>query len=110
MLDEIKKLVRHAEEYVDTNIQLNKLKAVSSATSTMSYIVSMLVIICSVLLFVFMLFIAVSLLIGHALGRTEYGFFIMSGVMALLCIILYVKRESFLKKPLGDLLIKKILE
>jgi hypothetical protein len=110
MLDEIKKLIRHAEEYIDTNIELNKLKAVNSATSTMSYIIAMLVITCAVFLFVFMLFIALSLWIGHALGRTEYGFFIMSAVMAIFCMVLYAFRESLLKKPLGDHLIKKILE
>lgn len=110
MIGHVKSLLRHAEEYVETTAELTKLKAVNTASETASYIISMLVIIGSVLLFVFMILIGASILIGHALGRTEYGFFIVATAMGVFCIILYIYKESLLKNRLCDLLIKKILE
>jgi hypothetical protein len=109
MLDQIKTLLHHVEEYAETNIELAKLRAINSSSETLSYAISMLVIICSVMLFVFMLFIGFSILIGHALGKTEYGFFIMAGVTGICCIILYIKKETLVKNRIYDLLIKKIL-
>jgi len=109
MLEEIKTLLKHGEEYVETNVELTRLKAINSASETMSYIVSMLVVIGSFMLFTFMLFIGFSFLIGRALGRTEYGFFIMSGVIGVFCILLYGYREKLVKNRVCDLLIKKIL-
>jgi hypothetical protein len=109
MIVQIKSLLVHAEEYMEKNAELVKLKAVSTASDTISYVVTMLVIIGSVLLFTFMLFIGFSILIGHAVGKLEYGFFIMAGVMGIFCIVLYANRESLLKSRLCDLLIRKIL-
>jgi energy-coupling factor transporter transmembrane protein EcfT len=109
MIGQIKSLLTHAEEYVEKNAELIKLKAVSTASETISYVITMFVIIGSILLFVFMLFVGLSILIGHALGKLEYGFFIMAAVMGIFCIILYANKESLLKSRVCDLLIKKIL-
>jgi hypothetical protein len=109
MLEDVKTLLRHGEEYIETNVELTRLKAIHSATDTASYVVSMLVIIMSVMLFVFMLFIGFSFLIGHALGRTEFGFFIMAGVIGLFCIFLYAFKDKIIKNRVCDLLVKKIL-
>jgi hypothetical protein len=110
MIGQIKSLIQHAEEYVETNAALVKFKAIRTTAATISYIVSILVIIVIALLFVFLLFIGLSITIGHALGKLEYGFFIMSFVIGIFCIVLYLKRESLLKNRLCDLLIDKILE
>ena len=109
MIGQIKMLLKHTEEYVETNVELTRLQVVNSTTETISYMVTMMAVIISVLLFVFMLCIGLSIFIGHAIGKVEYGFFIMAAIMGLSCIILYTKRESLLKNRVCDLLIKKIL-
>jgi len=109
MLEEVKTLLKHGEEYIETNVELTRLKAINSTSETLAYVVSMLVIIGSFMLFIFMLFIGFSFLIGRALGRIEFGFFIMAGVIAVFSIFLYAYREKLLKNRVCDLLIKKIL-
>jgi uncharacterized membrane protein len=110
MIMEIKSLLRNTEDYIETNVELVRLKTINTATDTISYTVAMLVIIGSILLCVFMLFIGLSIFIGHALGKLEYGFFIMAALMGIICIILYVYRQRLLKNRVCDLLIKKMLD
>ena len=109
MIGQIKSLLEHAEEYVETNAELTKLKVVKTTSETISYFVSMMVIIGVILLAVMMLLTGFSILIGHALGKTEYGFFIVAAGMGVFCIILYAYKEPLLNNRFCDLLIKKIL-
>ncbi len=109
MIGQMKSLLRHTEEYVETNIELAKLKAVSKTSETVSYFVSLIVITGVAILTTMMLLIGFSILIGRAMGRTEFGFFIVAGGMAVFCIILYAYRKPLLKNTFCDLMIKKIL-
>src|ERR1022692_472539 len=109
MIGQVKSLLEHAEEYVETSVELTKLKAVNRTSETISYFVPMLVIIGAILLTMMMVLIGFSILKGHAPGKTEYGFFVVAAGMGVFCIVLYAYREPLLNNRFCDLLIKKIL-
>jgi hypothetical protein len=43
------------------------------------------------------------------LGRLYYGFFIVSGFYILVALLLYAFRSTWLKKPIQDKLVRKML-
>ena len=62
--------------------------------------------------FVFFLFlnIGLALLIGQLLGRAYYGFFIIAGFYIIIGIILLAFRNKWLKTPIANAMIKKMME
>jgi hypothetical protein len=110
MIGEIKSLLKQAEQYIETNAELVKLKAANSAAETISYLFGVVVIIAMVMLLLFLLLIGISLLIGHWLGRPEWGFFITAGVVAVASLVINANRDLLFKSRLCDLIIKKIFE
>ena len=102
-------LLESAGNYVETRIDLLKLQAVSKSSDIVSSAVSSIVI---ALLFIFglsVLNIGLSIWLGAVLGKIWYGFFIVGGVYVILAILLIAVKGKWLKTPLNDLLIKKML-
>lgn len=95
-------------EYIETNVDLFKLKAISKSSDVISSLATALVLLIVSLLFIAMLSIAVSLWIGNAMGNYYYGFFIVAGFYLLLGIVFYLARNSIFKNPIADMLIKKM--
>jgi O-antigen/teichoic acid export membrane protein len=44
------------------------------------------------------------------LGAYHYGFFIMGGFYAIVLLVIYVKREKWIKTPIANELISKMLK
>jgi hypothetical protein len=109
-ISNIKTLFNNFEDYLKTDVELTKLKAVDKSSDIFSSIVSAIVIFSAVILFIFILSLALSFYIGHLLGRTEAGFFIIAGVWGIILIILYLIRNRWPKIPARDEFIKKILD
>ena len=109
MFNHIKSILKEAEEYVEINAELVRLKAIRSSADTLSCIFSAAVILCGFFLFFVLFFIGLSILAGHYMHNMEYGFFITAGFVILLCILIYAVRKPLLRQPFCNLLIKKIL-
>jgi hypothetical protein len=108
--DSIKTLIDKSKDYLDTKIELTKLKTIDKSADILSaviVIVSMLFISSLLILFVS---VAVALLLGKMLGAYQHGFFIMGGFYAIILLLIYVKREKWIKTPIANELINKMLK
>jgi len=109
-MESIKTLIDKSKDYLETKIELTKLKTIDKSADILSTVVvtvSMLFI--SVLLILF-ISLAVALFLGQMLGAYHYGFFIMAGFYAIVLLVIYVKREKWIKTPIANELISKMLK
>jgi O-antigen/teichoic acid export membrane protein len=109
-MESIKTLIDKSKDYLETKIELTKLKTIDKSADILSTVVvtvSMLFI--SVLLILF-ISLAVALFLGQMLGAYHYGFFIMAGFYAIVLLLIYVKREKWIKTPIANELISKMLK
>ena len=108
--ESIKTLIDKSKDYLETKIELTKLKTIDKSADVLSTVVvtvSMLFI--SVLLILF-LSLAAALFLGKMLGAYHYGFFIMAGFYAIVLLVIYVKRDKWIKTPIANELISKMLK
>lgn len=103
-------LFEKAGEYAETQLLLLKYKAVDTGAEVASSLISRLSVILLVATFLLILNIGIALWIGHLLGQTYYGFFIVAGFYGVASLIIYLFRHQWLKQPLNNLLVRKILK
>lgn len=106
----IESLFEKAESYVQTNIDLFKLKAIDKSADVISSIVEKLAIIIVVLLIVLMVNIGLALWIGELVGKLYYGFFIVAAFYVLVAFILYFKSSVIIKAPINDSIILQMIK
>lgn len=102
----LKDLIDKGLLYVETNINLIKLKTVNKGSSVTSAFLTYLIIVVFILILIILLSIGISLWIGKILGETYYGFFITSGFFLLLITLLYALRNKLLKIPIANSLVQ----
>jgi hypothetical protein len=103
-------LLSDAGDYIQTRTTLWKLKAIESLSDVSGELVSGLALIGIALLVVLILSAGLALLIGHWLGNSFYGFFIIGGTYAIAGLIFFAFRNRWLKEPFSNMLIRKILK
>ena len=102
-------LLEQAEEYSNTTFELLKLKAIARSADIVSSLVSQLAVIIIVALSLFIISIGFAFWVGKLTGAVFYGFFITGGVYALFAIILYGFRHRWIKFPVSNTIIEKML-
>jgi len=102
-------LFETAGDYLETRIDLLKLKTVDKSSEVISSLVSNLVILLIITFGIFILNIGLSFWLGSLLGETWYGFFAVGGFYTLLAIFLIIFKKQWLKDPLNDVIVKKML-
>jgi hypothetical protein len=100
-------LLEKAEAYGKTSFELIKLKTLAKTADVTSSVLSRSIFIWLVSLFAFTLNIAVALWIGDLLGKNYYGFFIVAGFYALVCVILLIVHPS-VKRLVNNTIIKQL--
>jgi Putative Actinobacterial Holin-X, holin superfamily III len=108
--DSIKTLIDKSKDYLETKIELTRLKTIDKSADVLSTVVvtvSMLFILFLLILFIS---VAVALLLGKMLGAYHYGFFIMGGLYAIILLVIYVNRKKWIKTPIANELINKMLK
>lgn len=110
MADNITALVSDTGKYIEAKTELWKLKAADKTTEVVSSLASQLIIAAIFFLVIISLNTGVALLLGSWLGKVYYGFFIVAGFYALVGIIIYANRTSFMKTPFYNLIINKMLK
>jgi hypothetical protein len=109
-INNIKILLKDFEDYVKTDVELAKLKAVDKVSDIASSFFSALIIFAALLVFALMLSVALALFLGHLFGETQIGFFIVAGVWGLICIALYSVRSRWPSNLARDKIVKTILD
>jgi hypothetical protein len=103
-------LLSKAGDFVETKTTLWKLKAVDKTSDTVSDVVSSLVVVLFIVFFMLLLSIGIALLVGGWLGKTYYGFFVVAGFYGIAGIIIYASRNHWIKMPVANFIIRKILK
>jgi len=106
----IESLIAKGEQYGKTTLELLKLKTLDKSADVASNLVSWLIVVIFAVLFFLILNIGVALWIGELLGKSYYGFFVVSGFYALLAIVFAVFRKSLIKNPVNESIITQVLD
>lgn len=105
----IETLFKKTGDYVETKIDLLKLQAVDKTSEVTSSLVSNIVIGVLGMMMLIIFNIGIAFYLGEVLGRIYYGFFLVSAFYMLLTVLLYVFRKDWLKGPVQDQMIRKLL-
>jgi hypothetical protein len=108
--ESIRTLIDKSKDYLDTKIELTKLKTIDKSADVLSTAIVMVCMIFIGSLFVIFISTALALLIGRMLGAYYYGFFVMGGIYAMLLLIIYFQRDKWIKTPIANGLINKMLK
>lgn len=98
-----------AGAYLETRVELLKLQAVSKSSGIVSSIVSTIIVAIFIIFGLSILNIGLSIWIGTLIGEVWLGFMIVGGFYVLLAILFVAFKNKLVKRPVTDLLIKKIL-
>ncbi len=105
----IEMLYEQVKDYSNTTIELYKLTAVdktAEVASSFSFRIAFLLIAAFFTLF---FNIGLSLYIGELLNSNAAGFFIISLFYLVFALLLYIFRQSWIKTPISNLIIKELL-
>jgi Protein of unknown function (DUF1469). len=106
----IESLLDRVRDYIDTRINLFKLKAIDKTSGILSSIASIICVLLIAFIFIVLLNIGIALLLGDLLGKAYYGFFIVAAFYAIIGIILYSSRDKWIKTPIINGLVKSLLD
>jgi hypothetical protein len=106
----IESLIEKGEQYGKTTLELLKLKTIDKSADVASNLVSWLLVLIFAVLFFLILNIGVALWLGEVLGKSYYGFFVVSGFYALLALVFGIFRKQLIKEPLNNSIIEQALE
>ena|SRR5215212_30007 len=105
----VETLIEKIKSYIETSVDLLKLKAIDKSSTVASVIIDYLIAFLVFGIFVILLNIGLALLIGELLGKAYYGFFIMAVLNAIIGFII-LKNNKWLKTPLTNSMVKKLLD
>ncbi len=108
--DSIKTLIDKSKDYLETKFELVRLKTIDKSADILSAVVVMVSMIFIGSLVIILISIGLSLLIGGLLGAYHYGFFIMGGFYAVILLVMFVQRHKWIKTPIANGLISKMLK
>ncbi len=103
-------LFERAEDYSKTTLKLFKLNAIDKSADVASSVVARLVVIMTVVFSVLIFSIGAALWLGKLLDEIFYGFFIVGGFYLFIAVILQLFRKQWLKYPVSNSIIKKMLK
>jgi hypothetical protein len=106
----IEELIEKVEQYGKTTIELLKLKTLDKSSDVISNLISWLIVVIFAVLFFLILNIGLALWIGEIMGKSYYGFFVISGFYALLALIFGIFRKQLIKNPVNNSIIEQVLE
>jgi hypothetical protein len=102
-------LFERAGEYLETRIELVKLKSVEKSSDVISSVGARIPIILALLISIIIISIGVALWIGERIGKSYYGFFIVGAFYIFMALLGYIFRNGLLKGPIANLFINKVL-
>jgi len=106
----IESLIEKGEQYGKTTLELLKLKTLDKSADVASNLVSWLIVLIFAVLFFLILNIGVALWLGELMGKSYYGFFVVSGFYALMALIFGIFRKQIVKNPINNSIIEQVLE
>ena len=109
-IDHIETLISKAGDVAETKVELWKLRAAGKISETVSSLISVFAIVTLIVAAITILSIGIAFWIGSEMGKTSYGFFMVGGFYAFIGLLVFLFRNSWIKKPLSNLIIDKIIK
>lgn len=106
--ENIESLFEKAGDYVETRLEIFKLKTALTTSDVVSELVGRIVLVSFISIVVMMLNIGLALWLGELLGKSYYGFLVLAGFYSLLAILMYFFREKMIESPVANAIIKKM--
>jgi hypothetical protein len=106
----IESLIEKIKSYVETTVDLLKLKAADKSLQVVSVLIAYLVVLTMLGFFFILINFGLAFLIGDLLGKVYYGFFIMAFVNAIAGLIVLKNKRKWIKDPLINRMIKDMLD
>ena len=106
--DPLNNLLANAGEFHKTNLELVKLKAIDKTADVVSTLVSRAFLLITVSIVLMTLTITASLWLGELLGKSYYGFLLVSIVYSIVALML-VAAHPGIKGRISNSIIKQIL-
>lgn len=103
-------LFEKAENYGKTTLTLLKLNAVDKSADVFSSLIIKMVLFSVVVLFLFTLSVGISLWLGELLGKSYYGFFIITGLYFLIGMFIQIFKTSLIGGPVRKAVILEMLK
>ena len=105
--DSIETLFASTGDYVETRIDLAKLKAIDKTSDIVSTLASKFIVIAAFFMFAILVNIGIALLLGAWMGKSYYGFLSLAAVYLIAALIFKSNEKKWFKEPIADSLIKK---
>ena len=102
-------LLERTEDYARTSIELLKLKAVNKISDGAASAASKIIGLFFFVFFFLLASVGLSLWLGEVLDKVWMGFLVVGGFYGILCAVLFFVRHNWLKKVVGDSIIKSML-
>ncbi|WP_322549630.1 hypothetical protein [Flavobacterium psychraquaticum] len=106
----IERLYLKAESYTKTSFELVKLRAIDKTSQIISSLAVVISVALIIAMFSLFLNIGIALYIGNQINDMAAGFLIVSGFYLIASIVVYIFRNNWIKKPIDDLIVGKLLE
>lgn len=106
-IDKIEDLAAHIKDYVNTRIELIKLRFASATSKIISNLISFIVLSAFLLLFIIFLGIAAALLIGEKTGCMPLGFLSVGLFFLILGLLCWKFREKLIRIPVMNSIIRQ---
>jgi hypothetical protein len=106
----IESLFTQSKDYIDTRLELFKLKLVDKTSSIASAVVTGVVLFVIFFIFFVVFNIGIALLIGDLVGKSYLGFLILAAFYAIAGLVLFASRNKIFKTPISGMLINKFVK
>lgn len=107
-INNVEALFERAGDYMETRLDLWKLKATQKSSDIISSLASGMISIFIFAMSIMIVNIGIALLIGEWLGKTYYGFFALAGLYVIAGLIFKAFQNKWIKEPVTNSIIKKI--
>ncbi len=108
--DHIETLLSRVGDLAETKVELWKLKAAGKISETVSSLISIITIFILGATALIVLSVGAALWIGNQIGSLSSGFFIVGGFFTLTGLLVLLFRKHWIKTPLSNLIIDKIIK
>jgi hypothetical protein len=106
----IESLISNSHRYVETRLDLFKLKMIDKSSEVASSIASGIALFLVFFIFFIVVNIGLALLIGDLLGRAYLGFFILAALYAIIGLVLFKSRHKWIKGPIVKMFLHKFVK
>ncbi|MGD0755659.1 MAG: phage holin family protein [Bacteroidales bacterium] len=106
----LESLLERASEFGKTSLELVKLQTLDKTTDVVSSLVPQSVVIVLIVTFMLFLNLGLALWLGDILGKPFWGFFVVAAFYILAGIIIHFFMHNWIKKLVGNYIIKRVLK